>query len=206
MPKDRYHHGDVQRALITSATALIEARGLEGFSLARASRDIGVTHAAAYRYFDGKEDLLTAVAEAGMIALRDALVSAWEAPGTPRGEYLASGRAVVAFARAHPRWYALMMGGLRSDDAESPASAPHSAFSHLVQRIRCWQAQGWLAAGDPVDHALLLWATAHGLASLVASGRLTMEPEALSDQLLLALHQGIAPRQPGHRAGHRGTA
>lgn len=197
MPKDRYHHGDVERALIAAATAQIERAGPEGFSLAKASREIGVSHAAAYRYFDGKEALLAAVAQAGMLALRDALQAAWEHACDPRERYLASGRALVGFALAHPRWYALAMGGVRDDDLRSLAEAgPETAFAHLQRQIARWQAEGWLRGGEPLEQGLLLWSTAHGLASLVASGRLKLaraDVDALSDRLLLSLREGLAP-------------
>ena len=58
----RYHHGDLKAALVDAAVALIAERGLRGFSLAEASRRVGVSAAAPYRHFADRDDLLAAVA------------------------------------------------------------------------------------------------------------------------------------------------
>src|SRR5579863_6539240 len=58
----RYHHGDLRTALIDAAVSLIAERGVRGFSLAEASRRVGVSSAAPYRHFADRDDLLAAVA------------------------------------------------------------------------------------------------------------------------------------------------
>ena len=57
----RYHHGDLRTALIDAAVSLIAERGVRGFSLAEASRRVGVSSAAPYRHFADRDDLLAAV-------------------------------------------------------------------------------------------------------------------------------------------------
>ncbi|MGB0913574.1 MAG: TetR/AcrR family transcriptional regulator, partial [Phaeobacter italicus] len=62
MPKRGYHHGNLRQALVEAALHLIEAKGPTGFTLSEAAKQAGVTPAAVYRHFDGREDL---IAEAG---------------------------------------------------------------------------------------------------------------------------------------------
>ena len=57
----RYHHGDLKAALIDVAVSLIAERGVREFSLAEASRRLGVTVAAPYRQIADRDDLLAAV-------------------------------------------------------------------------------------------------------------------------------------------------
>ena len=58
----RYHHGDLRAALIDTAVELIGERGVREFSLAEASRRLGVAVSAPYAHFADREDLLAAVA------------------------------------------------------------------------------------------------------------------------------------------------
>src|SRR6266700_1041787 len=60
----RYHHGDLRAALIDTAIELIGERGVRGFSLAEASRRLGVAVSAPYAHFTDRDDLLAAIARA----------------------------------------------------------------------------------------------------------------------------------------------
>src|SRR5258708_11093490 len=67
MPKGgRYHHGDLRVALVDAAIVLISERGVRDFSLAEASRRVGVSAAAPYRHFADRDELLAAVAVRGL--------------------------------------------------------------------------------------------------------------------------------------------
>ncbi|MEC9312344.1 MAG: TetR/AcrR family transcriptional regulator, partial [Pseudomonadota bacterium] len=56
MRKRGYHHGNLRQALVESALGLIEAKGPTGFTLSEAAKQAGVTPAAVYRHFEGRED------------------------------------------------------------------------------------------------------------------------------------------------------
>src|SRR5882724_437302 len=58
----RYHHGDLRAALIDTAIELISERGVRSFSLAEASRRLGVAVSAPYAHFADRDELLAAVA------------------------------------------------------------------------------------------------------------------------------------------------
>ena len=58
MPKRGYHHGNLKQALIDAALELIEIKGPTGFTLSEAAKQAGVTPAAVYRHFQGREDLI----------------------------------------------------------------------------------------------------------------------------------------------------
>src|SRR5215213_6532359 len=63
--RDGYHHGDLRNAFMRAALALVEQRGVNGFSMREAAREIGVSPSAAYRHFQDKDALLAALAEEG---------------------------------------------------------------------------------------------------------------------------------------------
>ena len=72
-----YHHGNLRQGLIDAALPLIEAKGPLGFTLAEAARGAGVSTAAPYRHFRGRDELIEAVAEEGFLLFGDQLESAW---------------------------------------------------------------------------------------------------------------------------------
>ena len=55
MPKRGYHHGNLRQALVDAALELIEERGPTGFTLSEAAKQAGVTPAAVYRHFEGRD-------------------------------------------------------------------------------------------------------------------------------------------------------
>ncbi|QNL19948.1 TetR/AcrR family transcriptional regulator [Hyphobacterium sp. CCMP332] len=56
-----YHHGNLQAALLERAIEVIGHEGVEGLSLRKVAKDLGVSHAAPKRHFRNKADLLAAI-------------------------------------------------------------------------------------------------------------------------------------------------
>ena len=84
--KDSYHHGELREALIRATRKLVEERGAEHFTLADACRVAGVTTAAPYRHFSGKEELFALTLESYLEELRDALAAASDKGREPRAK------------------------------------------------------------------------------------------------------------------------
>src|SRR5580658_11275763 len=78
-----YHHGDLRRALMESADAILEREGPNALSLRAVAREAGVSPAAPYHHFKDKDELLGAIAREGFARLSLALV---EAAGTSERE------------------------------------------------------------------------------------------------------------------------
>jgi AcrR family transcriptional regulator len=76
----RYHHGDLRSALVDAAIAVIAERGVRGFSLAEATRRLGVTTAAPYRHFAARQrPLFDTIFNSGLDKSRyPELQRAWE--------------------------------------------------------------------------------------------------------------------------------
>ncbi len=176
-PKDgRYHHGDLRAALIDAAIEVIGERGVRGFSMAEASRRLGVTSAAPYRHFADRDELL---AEVGVRALRTfaAMVTA-EAAGarTPEQRLAAMARAYVRFAAEQRSLFdALFISGL--DKSRFPeltrAWQPVDEMLLVVDEICAGDAGAAKALADAVE------ATAHGHAALLRDGDYGEGPEAV---------------------------
>jgi AcrR family transcriptional regulator len=165
--RERYHHGDLRAALIDTAVELLGERGLEAFSMAEASRRLGVAVSAPYRHFADRDALLAAVAVRAAELLADQLDRQVPA-GPPAQRLAAAARTYVRFASDHrPLFQALAGSGLDKDRHPEIARAAQTigaAFTAPATE---------LADGDEpatAQLALAIVATAHGHATLMLDG------------------------------------
>ena len=109
MSKRGYHHGNLRQALVDAALTLIEEKGPTGFTLSEAAKQAGVTPAAVYRHFEGREDLIAEAARQGYEVFADLMEYAYK-KGQPSAlaSFEATGRAYLAFARKYPGHYVAM--------------------------------------------------------------------------------------------------
>lgn len=98
----RYHHGDLPNALRQAAVAVIEERGLGGFSLREVARRGGVSHAAPAHHFGDSEGLLTSLAVEAFQRLCDALSAAKATTDAPADQLVACARAYVQVSLSSP--------------------------------------------------------------------------------------------------------
>ena len=106
-PADRYHHGDLRRALVEAALQLLAEGGTEALGLRELARRVGVSASAPYRHFRDKQALIQAVAAAGFEMFLEAVEGA-KAGVAPEEQLGAMAEAYVHFALRYPRLYRLM--------------------------------------------------------------------------------------------------
>lgn len=171
---DRYHHGDLRRALLEEALRTIETHGVASLTLRAVGERLGVSRTALYRHFSDKQALLAAVGREGFRLLRLTLIGAWEQHGRGRAGFEAMGVAYVNFAAAHPSHYRVMFGRFLEScekDAEFIEEAK-SAFQVLVDSLVEQQQAGLVRRDDPLVQARMIWSLVHGIAMLVIDGQL----------------------------------
>ncbi len=173
MPKRGYHHGNLRQALVEAALALIEEKGPTGFTLSEAAKQAGVTPAAVYRHFKGREDLIAEAARQGYEIFADLMEFAY-AKGQPSAlaSFEATGRAYLAFARKYPGHYISMF--------ESGVSVNHSPELAMVANRAMGvleQAATTLAEHIPAEKrppakmvSAHIWAMSHGVVELFGRG------------------------------------
>ena len=61
--KDSYHHGDLRESMIKMGVKLLAESGTEKFSLRKLAIMCDVSHAAPYKHFRNKEELIVAIRE-----------------------------------------------------------------------------------------------------------------------------------------------
>src|SRR4249919_507375 len=171
-PSRPYHHGNLRRALLDEAIAIIGAEGLNDVTLREIGARLGVSRTALYRHFADKDALLSAVATEGFRALRGELVTAWDAGGHGDEAFHAMGAAYVRFAVANPAHYRVMFGGAVGSESPDPelTAEGHGAFNALVDALATLQRDGMVRADDTVRMATYVWALVHGMAMLAIDG------------------------------------
>lgn len=170
-----YHHGNLPRALLDAALAVMADQGVAALSLREVARRAGVSHAAPAHHFKDKTGLLTALAIEGFEKFRVALEQARDqAPEHPLARYAATGKAYVRFAVAHPQHFELMFGHERIDMTNADLqSAGKCAYDVLLEVTAAAQGEG-LAPKLPTDlMATGAWAFVHGFATLWLAGNLS---------------------------------
>lgn len=170
--KRPYHHGDLRAALLAAAEAELEARGIEAFSLRSVAKRAGVSHAAPAHHFGDAGGLLTALAAEGFRRFV-ANQAAYEdrAGADPAARLVESGLGYIAFAGDNPALFRLMFG---SDRPDFRAPELEEAANAAYRQLEAASAAVAAAQGKPLDrwNVEATWAVVHGLADLLAGGRL----------------------------------
>jgi AcrR family transcriptional regulator len=166
--KARYHHGELREALITATRKLVEERGAENFTLADACRAAGVTTAAPYRHFQGKQEILAEITSRGFDDLRSRAMAVVAQKGEGTLEtIIALGQSYVAFAVTETAVFRLMFGQEPSlKKATHVVGRGHDCFAHLIDQVALYCKRNKVR-GDAQEIALKLWTFVHGAASLL---------------------------------------
>jgi AcrR family transcriptional regulator len=173
----RYHHGDLRAALIETAAELIAERGMRGFSLAEASRRLGVAVSAPYAHFEDRDDLLAAVAVRAFELFYAALVPEMDEFSEPADRLAVMARGYVRFAAGNrPMFEVLYESGLdksRHPEIEAAERPLDEAFQGCVRAL----ADGDDAMAD--EMAITFEATARGHAMLLLDGGPSPDEQAV---------------------------
>lgn len=171
MPKRGYHHGNLRQALIEAALELIEARGPMGFTLSEAAKQAGVTPAAVYRHFEGREDLIAEAALQGYEIFADLMQYAYD-KGQPSAlaAFSATGRAYLAFARKYPGHYIAMFESGISVNRTPELAAAATRANDVLEKAATDLSQHIPEDKRPPASMFSahIWALSHGVVELFA--------------------------------------
>jgi AcrR family transcriptional regulator len=193
--------------ILAAAEQLLIDTGDERRVSVRAVADaVGVTPPSIYLHFADKETLLNEVCQQHFTTLDERMVAA-AAPfaDDPLESLHARGMAYVRFGLENPEHYRILFmatgKGHRHDDSDDVARS--AALGHMVEAVAVAMEAGLLRLGDPKRTTIGLWATAHGLTSLLIAkpGFPWGDVIQLADQVLYGhmtglLAPGVAESNP----------
>jgi len=201
---ETYHHGNLRNDLITEGLKLLCKNGIAAFSLRNLSKELGVSHAAAYRHFSSKEDLVRAIFIEFSARFRQALVSSVSPGATDKEALMQLGVGYVRFFLAQPELISLFTlipseGDLLSQIL-SEACDSHDAMIEIGAHEDCTDIEdlpdesgfGFFRRialairneaeyRDLSDREILLgfWGKVHGIATILVTQKRFIPPESL---------------------------
>jgi AcrR family transcriptional regulator len=169
--KKRFHHGDLREALVAATRELLIEHGPDGFTLADACRRAGVTTAAPYKHFRGKQQVLQEIISRGFDELTAANAKAVPegGPGTLAG-IIAMVMSYLNFAVAQPAVFRLMFGH-KSDlrTVEHIEESGNQCLKNVINKVAAFSRKHGQKA-DAERVAIRLWTFVHGASSLELDG------------------------------------
>lgn len=172
MEKENYHHGTLREELIKNGLILLNSEGIEKFSLRKVATMCGVSHAAPYKHFKNKEEMLSAISYRVSQDFREYLEQVVVIhPGLDG--MIAMGKAYVRYMVTNKEAYQFMFLGelklsIRLEESEfiynedSPFApfyrAAHTNLQPMFQNTK------------QLNMVILnMWSQVHGLASLIVN-------------------------------------
>ncbi|KAJ56737.1 TetR family transcriptional regulator [Actibacterium mucosum KCTC 23349] len=187
MAKRGYHHGNLKAALVESALKLIEKKGPQGFTLSEAAKAAGVTPAAVYRHFEGREDLIAEAAREGYEIFADLMEFAYDS-GAPSAlaRFEATGRAYLAFARKYPGHYMAMFESGVSITSNPELTIVAKRATEILEKAAAELSEHIPPEKRPpaAMFSAHIWALSHGVVELYARGEPGARTPFPPDELL----------------------
>lgn len=161
------------------ATAQLAEVGPTGLNLRAIARDMGMSSAGIYRYFESRDDLLVSLLATGFESLGRELADAAGAPGHPAERLQSAFRAYRFWAKEHPQMFALLFTDPvpnfaapvdgPTDRAVRAAMSPLVALGAELQGVQV--VAGGIAVAQDLPAAdagrmLQTWSSVHGFVSL----------------------------------------
>ncbi|HEX9682514.1 MAG TPA: TetR/AcrR family transcriptional regulator [Acidimicrobiales bacterium] len=199
-PRTPKGQGDRLRGEILDATRrlLLQAGDVAEVSVRAIAAEVGVTAPSIYRHFETKDELIFAVCEESFAELDRRSSAAADEEPDPLSGLAARGRAYVHFGLEHPEQYRLLFmtrAAFEGDDASERLRST-AAFDHLVHAVdAAIDAKALRPDLDPFTVAIGLWASSHGLTSLlIAKPQFPWPPvDNLIEHTLTASLAGLLP-------------
>ena len=197
MIKHDYHHGNLKEEFITIALDFIAKEDVEKLTLKVLSDATGTSRSAIYKHFKNKDALIETIIERGF--------DKFDAETTPHfkdeskalvDRFYLTGKLYVEFARKNPNLYRLLFGKKYAHIREEILSIKDedcSGFAALQKTVEDGQKQGVLKKEDSYKQAIIIWATMHGISSLIIDGFMDVEDvyEEMYDTLFETLLTGL---------------
>jgi AcrR family transcriptional regulator len=194
----RYHHGNLKETLVRVGIRVIEERGEASFTIRELAKMVGVSHAAAYRHFRSKRELLAQIAEEGFHGLQASFDKALKenAGRSCRARIKALGVCYVRYALEHSGHFRAMfhMELQAHSDLPSLKEAATGAFNTLLDAVTEGIARRELVRRPARGLAMVAWSAVHGASLLLLDEQIDAPPapEELIELVIERLDAGLA--------------
>lgn len=151
----------------------MKAPDLEQISLRELASGLGVSAAAVYRHFDGREALLAELAAVGIGQLTERFAHAFDL-NTPPADAMQAikrlhrlGVAYIRFSDEQPAMWRLIFGvHAEQTRANALQKSEPTSYSYLPAALQGLHGTGVIPAPPALGDILFTWSTVHGTAAL----------------------------------------
>lgn len=161
----------LREALVAEGRTMFEESGATELSMRALARRLGVSEAAPFKHFAGKEDLLAAIAASGFKELRDERQEIAHQEADAFGRARAMMLSYIRYAISHEGLFNLMIGprlsGFRDGEFGKAGQESFDLFSNAICMLAA--EHDWpLESLELLSHTA--WALEHGIAALLLAG------------------------------------
>jgi len=186
MKKTDYHHGNLKEEFLKIAFEFIHTEDVDKLTLKVLSDATGTSRSAIYRHFTSKDTLMEEIIRLGFKdfdAITSPILLNKEMPLVDR--FYNTSKIYVTWAKNNPNLYRLLFGRKYAYIREEILSIKEEscdAFGALRKAVEEGQSEGILKKDDSLRQSVVIWASLHGLSSLMIDG--FMDVSELSDELI----------------------
>jgi len=186
MKKNDYHHGNLKEEFLKIAFEFIHQEDVDKLTLKVLSDATGTSRSAIYRHFSSKDALMEEVIRRGFEEfdrITSPILLDQKQPLVDR--FYKTSKVYINWAKENPNLYRLLFGRKYAYIREEILSIKEEncdAFGALKCAVEEGQKEGILKKEDSLRQSVVIWASLHGLSSLMIDG--FMDVAELSDELV----------------------
>ena len=178
--EDKYHHGDLRETMIRTGAKLLAEDGTEKFSLRKLASMCNVSHAAPYKHFKNKDELISAIGEYIEREFTEALMEVVDTyKDNPMKKITELGKRYVSFMVENKDYLKLLFLNPHEHKIEINVNemkkfnyAPFQIFRECaLEALR-------YTNSDPKEYGrniIAMWSTVHGLAIMLSNNTIVYD-------------------------------
>jgi AcrR family transcriptional regulator len=183
-----------------AAAKLFVEEGPAAVTMRRLAAELGCGTMTPYRYYNNKDEIITAIRARGMHSLSEALENALDTPGTGRARSRNVRDAYIDFARQNTATYRLMFEYPETNRDDPAYREAHARLWRCISAdMQVMIDEGTIEAEAPIlGHQI--WAALHGAVMLEIAGLLPdgFDAAALHTRTFASLMESVRPAHLKH--------
>ncbi|MFT8348724.1 TetR/AcrR family transcriptional regulator [Clostridium saccharoperbutylacetonicum] len=173
MDSEKYHHGDLKESLIKMGLKLYNEEGADKFSIRKVAALCNVSHAAPYKHFKNKEELIDAISEYVFNNFQSSLSEIVENYKTdPYERLIALGKRYVSFMVENPDY--LQFAFLKKSDSNIVVeentlnNVDYRSFNVFKECAVDFLRSIDVKEEEYAQNIIAMWSMVHGLSTMLA--------------------------------------